>query len=89
MKGKIDIFFILKSKIPKRKRFTCARMFCAIQPQKSETHYVRLTAGGNFMSHASATSTYAVAITAIKPIRTLSCLCQGLNVLLLMLKIFT
>ena len=49
IKGKNTIFFIRKNKIPKSKRVTYARIVCATRPQKTETHRVRLTAGGNLI----------------------------------------
>ena len=66
IKGNDIIFFILKSKIPKGKRVTYARIVCTIRSQKSKTHRVRLTARGNFISYADVTSTPTATITIIK-----------------------
>ena len=66
IKGQNTIFFIDKAKVPKGKRVTYARIVCTIRPQKAETHRVRLTAGGNLVSHNSITSIPTAAITTIK-----------------------
>jgi len=66
IKGKNTIFFIAKSKVPKGKRVTYARIVCAIRPQKVETHRVRLTAGGNLITYSGIVSTPTAAMTTIK-----------------------
>ena len=66
IKGRNTIFFILKSKVPSNKKVTYARIVCAIRPQKTETHRVRLTAGGNLISYEGTTSTPTAGITTIK-----------------------
>ena len=66
VKGRNTIFFIAKAKVPKGKKITYARIVCAIRPQKTETHRVRLTAGGNLISYNGVTSTPTAGITTIK-----------------------
>jgi len=66
VKGRNTIFFISRSQVPKHKKVTYARIVCAIRHQKTETHRVRLTAGGNLISYEGTTSTPTAAITTIK-----------------------
>ena len=66
IKGRDTIFFIHKNKIPKHKRVTYAQIVYAYRPHKTESYYVRLTAGGNLISYAGITSTSTAAITTIK-----------------------
>ena len=41
----------MKDRIPKHRKITYANFICNIRPQKSETHLVRLTAGGNNLDY--------------------------------------
>ena len=66
VQGRNTMFFIHKNKTPRHKKVTCARIVCSIRPQKTETHRVRLTAGGNLISYEGITSTPTAAITTIK-----------------------
>ena len=66
IKGRNTIFFISRSKVPPNKQVTYTRIVCAIRPQKTETHRVRLIAGGNLISYDGITSTPTAAITTIK-----------------------
>ena len=60
------IFFIPRSGVPPNKKVNYARIVCAMRPQKTETHRIRLTAGGKLISHDGTTRTPAAAITTIK-----------------------
>ena len=66
VKGKNTIFFIHRNKVPKNKRVTYGRIVCAIRPQKTESHRVRLTAGGNLIEYPGITSTPTSSIKTIK-----------------------
>jgi hypothetical protein len=66
VKGKNTIFFIHRNQVPRNKRVTYGRIVCAIRPQKTETHRVRLTAGGNLIEYPGVTSTPTASIKTIK-----------------------
>ena len=66
IKSRNTIFFVLRSRVPPNKKVTYARIVCATRPQKTKTHRIRLTAGGNLISNDKTTSTPAAAITTIK-----------------------
>ena len=51
IKGTDKTFFTTKGKILKDRKITYANFICNIRPQKSETHRVRLTAGGNKLNY--------------------------------------
>ena len=66
IKGNNALYFIHKSKVPHNKRVTHARIVCSIRPQKSETHRVWITAGGNLANYKGDLSTPACSIETIK-----------------------
>ena len=45
------MFFTTKDRIPKERKITYANFICNIRSQKSETHRVCLTAGGNKLDY--------------------------------------
>ena len=45
--GADTMHLIKKCDIPKNKKMTCAQFWSEIRPQKAETHWTRLTTGGN------------------------------------------
>lgn len=66
IKGNNTLHFIPKSKVPRDKRATHARIACSIRPQKSETHRARLTAGGNIINRKGDPSTPVCSVETIK-----------------------
>lgn len=64
--GKKYNIFHTKNKHTKRKKVTHARIYCNIHPQKTETHRVRLTAGGNIITYKGIISTPTAGIETIK-----------------------
>ena len=60
------MFFTTKDKIPKDRKITYANFICNIRPQKSETHRVRLTAGGDKLDYPSDQSFPAVSLLNVK-----------------------
>jgi len=64
--GNNTLYFIHKSKVPSNKRVTYARIVCSLRPQKSETHRVRITAGGNITNYKGDPSTPVCSIETIK-----------------------
>jgi len=64
VKGNNTLYFI--KNIPKGKKVTYARIVCSIRPQKTETHRVRLTAGGNLVNYKGDPSTPTCSIETIK-----------------------
>ena len=54
------MFFTTKDRIPKDIKITYANFICNIRPQKSETHHVRLTAGGDKLDYPGDPSSPAV-----------------------------
>ena len=50
IKGKNTIFFIHHSGVPAGKRVTYGRIVASISPNKTETHQVRITVGGDKLS---------------------------------------
>ena len=55
-----------KDKIPKDRKITHKNFICNIRPQKSETHRVRLTAGGNKLDYPGDPSSPAVSLLNVK-----------------------
>jgi hypothetical protein len=47
VKGTGTLFFINETEVPKDRKVTYANFVCNIRPQKTETHRVRMTAGGD------------------------------------------
>jgi hypothetical protein len=45
------VFFVRKSQVPTQRKVTYANFICNIRPQKSETHRVRMTAGGDRLDY--------------------------------------
>ena len=66
IKGTGTMFFTKKDKIPKDRKITYANFICNIRPQKSETHRVRLTAGGNKLDYPGDPSSPAVSLLNVK-----------------------
>ena len=66
IKGCNTFFFIPKSRVPRNKKVTYARLVCAIWPQKIEIYRVRLTAGGNLIDYPGVTSIPMAGIVTIK-----------------------
>ena len=60
------MFFTKKDKIPKDRKITYANFICNIRPKKSETHRVRLTAGGNKIDYPGDPSSPEVSLLNVK-----------------------
>ena len=60
------MFFTTKDKIPKERKITYANFICNICSQKSETHRVRLTAGGTKINYPGDQSSPAVSLLNLK-----------------------
>ena len=60
------MFFTTKDRIPKNRKITYANFICNIRPQKSETHPLRLTAGGNKLDYPGDPSSSAVSLLNVK-----------------------
>ena len=58
--------FTKKDKIPKYRKITYANFICNIRPQKSETHRIRLTAGGDKLDYPGDPSSPAVSLLNVK-----------------------
>ena len=66
VKGNNTFFFIPKKSMPGNKTATYIRTVCAIRPHKTETHRVRITAGGNRVFYEGEKSTPIASIETIK-----------------------
>ena len=66
-KGTNAVYFIPKSEVPKGKHVAYYRLVCSILPQKTETHRVQITAGGNLMNYYGTTINPYSGLTTIKP----------------------
>ena len=66
VKGNNSLFFIPKSKVPRGKKVTYARIVYCIHPKKTETHRVRITAGGNIVNCKGDPNNTMYSIEAIK-----------------------
>jgi hypothetical protein len=66
IKGTGTVSSIKKSQVPKGRVVTYANFVCDIRPQKTETHRVRMTAGGNKLDYPSYASSPAVSVLAAK-----------------------
>jgi hypothetical protein len=64
--GTDTMHLIKKSDIPKNEKITYARFCSDIRPQKSETHWTRLTAGGDRLDYEGKTSTDTAGLETIK-----------------------
>ena len=60
------MFFTTKDRIPKDSKITYANSICNICPQKSETHRVRLTAGGDKLDYPGDPSSPEVSLLNVK-----------------------
>ena len=60
------MFFTTKDKIHKERKITYENFICNIRPQKSETHCVRLTSGGNKLDYPGDPSSPAVSLLNVK-----------------------
>jgi hypothetical protein len=60
--GTGTIFFIAKSQVPAKRKVTYANFVCNIRPQKSETHRVRMTAGGDKLDYPGDASSPTVSM---------------------------
>jgi hypothetical protein len=70
IEGSNTIFFIPRQAIPKGKIATYGRFMVDIRPNKTETHRVRLTVGGNLIQYTGDVSTRSADLTTSK------CLCN-------------
>ena len=66
IKGRNTIFFIHRNQVPKHEKVTYGRIVCSIRPQKTETHRVRLAAGGNLINYPGVTSAPTASMKTIK-----------------------
>ena len=60
------MFFTTKDRIPKDRKITYANFICNIRPKKSETHHVRLTAGGKKIDYPGDPSSPAVSLLKVE-----------------------
>jgi hypothetical protein len=66
IEGTGTIFFIKKSQVPKDRKVTYANFICNIRPQKTETHRVRMTAGGDKLDYPGDASSPTVSMLDAK-----------------------
>jgi hypothetical protein len=66
VKGTGTVFFIEKAQVPKDLRVIYANFICNICPQKTETHRVRMTAGGDKLDYPGDASSPAVSMLDAK-----------------------
>ena len=66
IEGTGTMFFTTKDRIPKDRKITYANFICNILPQKSDTHGVCLTAGGDKLDYPGNTSSPAVSLLNVK-----------------------
>jgi hypothetical protein len=66
IEGSNTIFFIPRQTVPKGKIVTYGRFVVDIRPNKTETHRVRLTVGGNLIQYLGNVSTHSAALTTSK-----------------------
>jgi hypothetical protein len=71
IEGSNTIFFIPRNAVPKGKVITYGRCVVDIRPNKTETHRVRLTVGGNLIQYPGNVSTHSADLTTSK------CLCNS------------
>ena len=60
------MFFTTKDKILKDRKITYAKFICNIHAQKSDTHHVHLTAGGDKLNYPGDPSSPAVSLLNVK-----------------------
>jgi hypothetical protein len=63
IEGSNTIFFIPRQAIPKKKIVTFGRFVVDIHPNKTETHRVHLTMGGNLIQYPGDVSTCSADLT--------------------------
>ena len=66
IEGTDTCFFIQKNEVPKGSKVTHSRIVCDIRPQKTKTHRVKLTVGGNKLSYKVPVSTPTSDLTTSK-----------------------
>jgi hypothetical protein len=66
IEGSNTIFFIPRNAVPKGKVVAYGRFVVDIRPNKTETHRVRLTVGGNLIQYPGDLSTHSVDLTTSK-----------------------
>jgi hypothetical protein len=66
IKGTSTIVFITKTQVPQDRKVTYANFICNIRPQKSETHRVRMTAGGDKLDYPGDASSPTVSMLDAK-----------------------
>jgi hypothetical protein len=64
--GTDTIHFIKREQVPSDRKVTYGRIVATIRPQKSETHRVRLTVGGNLIDYPGDVSTPTADMTTAK-----------------------
>jgi hypothetical protein len=64
--GTDTIHFIKREQVPSDRKVTYGHIVATIRPQKSETHRVRLTVGGNLIDHPGDVSTPTADMTTTK-----------------------
>jgi hypothetical protein len=64
--GTDTMFFIQKHQVPQGRKVTYPRVVCQIQPEKSETHRTRITAGGNLLDYLGNVSTETASLEMVK-----------------------
>jgi hypothetical protein len=64
--GTGTLFFIPKAQVPKDRKVTYANFVCNIHPQKTETHRVRMTAGGDKLDYPDDASSPTVSMLDAK-----------------------
>jgi hypothetical protein len=65
-KAPVPYFLWKNHKFPRTKKVTYANFICNIRPQKTETHYVRMAAGGDKLDYPSNASSPAVSMLDAK-----------------------
>ena len=66
IKGTNTILFIHRSGVPAGKRFTYGQIIVSIRPNKTETHRVRITVGGDKLSYEGPTATQCASLIITK-----------------------
>ena len=64
--GSNTIFFISPDQIPPNKKVTYARLVASLRPNKTETHRVRVTVGGDRLDYSGITSTKTAGLSTVK-----------------------
>ena len=66
IEGTNTLLFIHKHEVPQGIKVTYSRIVCEIRPQKTETHRVQLTVGGDKVSYEVPVSTPKAYLTTAK-----------------------